>query len=296
MTLAAPDLRFFDIAQGLRAHGRDVNVSAEAKKPRGHSGFENEVRTSIGHGDSGDRAGCAEFRLPRSAVRSAINQAAFLLISTAEEVFIVEGAFAARRSSHGTCRSNPRQVCAGACVNSYEIAGLNKQGDLNPEAGLRLDHLCGSGGGVPFDSVLGFYHLQVNRSREIDIQCFVAVEGQFDRQVLLQVVNCLPQGRPVQDRLFISVGIHEVVQIAVVIEELGHTIIETHVLDPISGNECLFQHRPRAEIAHLGSNGGFPSTGLVVGVLDDLEQFSIEVEGHATPQVVDVYQGDWSLG
>jgi len=100
VTLAAADLRLFDVGECLGAHRRDVDVLAESEESRGNPGFKYEMRTSVGHDNSGDRTGCAQLGLPCPAVGGAVNQAAFLLISPPKEVLVIEGAFAAGRSSH----------------------------------------------------------------------------------------------------------------------------------------------------------------------------------------------------
>ena len=100
MTLTTPNLWFLNVGQGFCAHRCYVDMFAETQEPRCDACFKHQVRAGIGHRDPGNQTGSAEFGLPPAAVGCSLDQAAFLLISAAIEIFIIEGAFTASGGLH----------------------------------------------------------------------------------------------------------------------------------------------------------------------------------------------------
>ncbi len=167
MTLAAADVWFLDILHRSGAVGGDIDLPAETQQTLLDARFKHQVGTGICAHDPGYRAFRAEIGCVGSAVRGAVNQAAFLNFTAAVKILIVERALHTGRGDHGetAVSLDARDVFARACVHTNDVALLNKEWYLYRKSRLGRYRFGGACGCVAFYSHLGLDDLKINRGR-----------------------------------------------------------------------------------------------------------------------------------
>ncbi len=117
------------------------------------------------------------------------------------------------------------------------------------------------------------------------------VEGEFDLEPFLQERGVFPDHSRRNGGLLVALGVHEVEQVAVGIQELRHVVVQADVLHAVAGLEGFFDDVPGAKIADPRADGGVAAAGLVVGIFEHLEQPAVEFEGHSLAKIVDINHG-----
>ncbi len=94
----------------------------------------------------------------------------------------------------------------------------------------------------------------------------------FDLQIRNKVLDGIAQGIAFQVGLLIVLGVHEVVVVAVVVEEVHRDFVDDDALDRIRGAEALHEHGAGADIAQLGlDEGAQVARGTVLHGEDEVE-------------------------
>ncbi len=114
------------------------------------------------------------------------------------------------------------------------------------------------------------------------------VEGELDLEPLFQEGGVLADHGRRYGRLLVALGVHEVEQIAVGIQELRHVMIQADILHAVAGLEGFFDDVPGAQVADPRADGGVAAAGLVVGIFEHLIEPAVELEGYSLAQIIDV--------
>ena len=128
--------------------------------------------------------------------------------------------------------------------------------------------------------------LEIDRDGHVHAQRLAVVVLHDDVHAVLQVIHGVVQHFGVQRDLIVGGGVHEVIQIAVVIQILHLPVFDADVLHAVARLERLFKRRARADVAHLGADGGVAPARLVVRVFQHAEEPAIQFKRRAFAEIV----------
>ena len=175
-------------------------------------------------------------------------------------------------------------ACAG--VHPNDIADVDEVRALDLNSGLRSHFLGDAGGGIPTNSHFRFHDLQIHRGGQFDVYRLPIVECEFYLHALLQEYRALAERLPTYGWLIEGFTIHEIKQIAILIQVGNIVIIQPHILNGKTGIECPFDVCARKQISRLYPNGCVAATGFVMAVIQNFIDISVQLESNALPQFI----------
>ncbi len=154
----------------------------------------------------------------------------------------------------GTCTTRPVSVLAGL-VTELAVA------DLMPGSVSHHGHLDGGG--------------------QLDADGLAVVEADLDEQVGREVLDGVAERVALERGLLVGVLVHEVVVVAVVVEELHLDGVDVDAVDGVGRAEALGVHGAGADVLELGLDEGAQVAGRAVLDREDQVEVVLELDDHA---------------
>ena len=161
-------------------------------------------------------------------------------------------------------RLNAGHVFARAGINAYRVAFVHEHRDLQGVAGLEGRGLGGVGGGVADDGGLADGDLELDEVGGLDGEGSALEELHGDVHILFDEVERVLDLAVVQGDLLIGVDVHEVVELAVVVEIFHRLGLDVGEVEFFGGVEGLFENAAGDDVLHLGADESRALAGLDV--------------------------------
>src|SRR6476661_6453373 len=181
------------------------------------------------------------------------------------------------------------EVLARSRVHLDALSLLDEQGDLDDGAGFELRGFHRSRSRVTLRSRIGLDDGEGDRSWELDGDGHALVHRDLRLAGLREVSRGVAHDLARHVHLVVRVLVHEHVLAAIGVQVLHRLALDDGEPDLHAGVEGLLDDGAGLDVAELRAHEGAALAGLHVLELDDLEQGSIEVEGHPVLQVVRGY-------
>ena len=171
----------------------------------------------------------------------------------------------------GTWTTSPVSVVAGLRAPGLRVAG---------EAGLGVDHL------------------EVDRDRQLDADRLALVARAVEGHPVLEVLGGLAELVGGEHELVVRVGVHEVVLVAVAVQELDRPLLHRGPRPLRPGLERALHGLAALDVAQRDPHLGRAATHLDVVVVEDLPELAVELDGDALLQFAgaDHRVGSWGDG
>ena len=140
--------------------------------------------------------------------------------------------------------------------------------------------------GIAGEARVGLDDLQVDRGGQLDADGFALVALKRQDHAVNQEIRGVAEQRCGQHRLLIGLNIHEVVQVAVVIQILNIGVIQADVLHAAAGGIRLGLVRVAADVAHLHADGGVAAAGLHMLILQHAPEIIVFNVGDTLAKVL----------
>src|SRR5947209_5162572 len=180
----------------------------------------------------------------------------------------------------------PLDVVAGAGVHADPVSLVHEQRDGH--GGSRLDP-----GGfrrardrVAAHAGLCLGDLEVHGQRQLDADHRVLVPEQGDGAARLQEREHVLDLPARQRGLLVRRGVHEVVEVALVVQVAGLRLLDPDSLELLAAAKALLEDRPVPDVAQLGLDDGAGAGELDVLDGHDAEQLAVHLEGRAHSEVI----------
>src|SRR5580704_11153094 len=179
----------------------------------------------------------------------------------------------------------PRQIDALSRVYLDFLAFVDEGGHLHDQAGFGLRSFGDAGCGCALQSRFSFNHLEYYGLRQLNAHGLAIEEFDLDFQILDQVINGAAQNILGEMRLLVVRRVHEVVVVAVGIEELHVDFVDVHLLDGVGRAETVFEHGAGTQVAQFGLNEGPQVAGRAVFDGKNRVQIIVVLDDHAGTQL-----------
>ena len=155
----------------------------------------------------------------------------------------------------GTWTTRPVSVVAGLRAPGLRVAG---------EAGLGLDDR------------------EVDRHRQLDADRLALVARPVERHPVLEVLRrSRPSWSAGEHELVVRVGVHEVVVVAVAVQELDRPLLHRRARPLRPGLERALDGLAALDVAQRDADLGRAAAHLDVVVVEDLPELAVELDGDA---------------
>ena len=177
--------------------------------------------------------------------------------------------------------SDPGLVLAGARVDADRVAGLHEDRHDDHQPGLGRRVLAGTRLGVAGEAGLGLGDDQLDGHRQFDADRLALVAGPIERHPVLEVVRGLTELPRGQHELVVRVAVHEVVVVAVAVEELDGALLHRRARPARPGLERALDRLAALDVAQRDAHLGRAAAHLDVVVVEDLPELAVELDGDA---------------
>ena len=184
--------------------------------------------------------------------------------------------FAARLRALGAA-----QVGAFTGVDANFFSFVDEGWNLDHEAGFGLGGFGDAGGCRRLQSRLGFDDFEVDGLRQFNSHRLAIEIAHVNLQVRREVFDGVAKGRALEHGLLEVLRVHEVVIVAVGVEELHEDFVDDHLLNGVGGAEAVLEHGAGLQVAQLGLDEGAKIAGRAVLDLEDRVQLVIVFDDHA---------------
>ena len=116
---------------------------------------------------------------------------------------------------------------------------------------------------------------------QLDAHGLAVVIAHLDLQVGREVFDGIAERGALEHGLLVVHRIHEVVVVAVGVEELHGDFVDDHFFDGVGGAEAVLEHGAGADVAQLGLDEGAQVAGRAVLDLEDQVQLVVVLDDHA---------------
>src|SRR5262249_38277699 len=175
-------------------------------------------------------------------------------------------------------RSDAGEVLAVAGVDLQHVTLVDEEGDVHHVAGLQLRRLEGAAHRVAADAGIALHHLQIHRVGQGQPDGLAVVEEHRGLDVLLEEVPRFPEHLLPQEGLLVVAGVHEVVVLALLVEELHLPLLDVGLAHLVPALEGGLQHPAGQETLDAGADEGRPLSRLDVLDLDDLVGLPVHLD------------------
>src|SRR5579863_108903 len=175
----------------------------------------------------------------------------------------------------------PRQIHAFRRIHLDLLAFIDEGRHLHHQASLRLGCLGNTRGSRALKSRLSFHHREDHCLWQLNPHRLAIKELDFDLEVRRQVIHGVAQNFLGQVGLLEVGGVHEVVAIAVGVQEFHLLLVDVDFLDGIRRAEAVLEHGAGAQIAQFGLNEGAQVAGSTVLDAKNGMQIIVMLDDHA---------------
>ena len=185
--------------------------------------------------------------------------------------------------------SSSFEILSGSGVDADNIALVDEERNLDLGSGLDGRRLGRTGRGIAADAGLGSGNLKSNEHGRLDGKYVSVVGSDLAHVVLLHELEVCGELVGVERKLLEGLHVHEVVEIAVVVEILHLAAVDARVLEFVGGVEGRFGDRTGDHVLELGANECCTLARLNVLEFDDLHDLSVHVEGYTVFEIACYY-------
>ncbi len=127
--------------------------------------------------------------------------------------------------------------------------------------------------------------LQVDGLRQLDPDRLAVEVAHLDLQICGEVLDRIAQRGAIEHGLLVVHRIHEVVIIAVGVEELHGDFVHDHLFDGVGGAEAVLEHGAGFEVAQFGLDEGAKVAGRAVLDFEDRVKLVVMLDDHARAEL-----------
>src|SRR5579863_383726 len=158
----------------------------------------------------------------------------------------------------------PRQIRALGRVHFDFLAFVDERRNLHYQAGFGSRGFGDAAGGRALQAGLGFDHGENHGLGKLDAYGLAVEKLDFDFEVGDEVLHGVAQDFLGEVGLLVVGRVHEVVAVAVSVEELHVDFVHGDLLDGIGRTETVLEHGAGAQVAQLGLDEGAQVAGRTV--------------------------------
>ena len=181
------------------------------------------------------------------------------------------------------------KILAGTSVDLDLGADVNEERNLDNSAGLERSGLGGAGRGVALEARLGVGDLEHDEHRGLDSEDVALVGDDLAHFVLFDELEAVAELVSVDRELLKGLHVHEIIEIAIIVEILHLLALNDRVLEFIGWVEGALSDRARDDILELGADESGALARLYVLELDDLKNLSVHVESDTVFEISGYY-------
>ena len=170
------------------------------------------------------------------------------------------------------------QILAGSGVNTNHVALVDEERHTDHSTGLQSRVLGGTGSGITAHAGFTIRDLKLYEHRGLYCEYLILVGVDLAGHFFLDKLQAVTDDVFSKRNLLKGLGVHEVIQIAVVVEILHFLPVDTCILILIGGGEGLFHNGTGDDVAQLGTNERCTLTRLYVLEFDDLHNLTVHIE------------------
>jgi len=177
------------------------------------------------------------------------------------------------------------KIFAGTGINLDLVAYAQEQRYLNNGAGLEGSGLKNVGSSIAAEAGIGLGDLKVNERGGLYAE-YVALVGQdLADHVLFNELEAVGKNIGTDGDLVIGLGIHEIVQIAVIVQVFHVLALNISLFEFVSGVESSFNNGSGYDVLHLGTHESGTLTRFNMLEFYDLHDLAVHLESYSVSEI-----------
>ena len=177
------------------------------------------------------------------------------------------------------------EILARTGVYLDHFALVNEKGNSDLGTGFESSGFKSICSGIALEAGFGFGNFEVNECGRLYAENAALVGENTANHVLFNELEVIGKLGSAYGNLLIAFGIHEVVEIAVVIEVFHLASVDVSCGELVGGAESLFDNAARNNISYLCTNESCALAGFNMLEFDYLPNSTIHLEGYAVSEI-----------